>query len=984
MRMRKSSASWTRIFAFALVAALILIPGAQAQSVRGSIEGRVTDESGAAMPGVTITLSSPNLQGTRTEVTENDGSFRFLQLPPGTYAALFEMDMFQSQREEGIVVNIGRKARLDMTLVGAFQDELVVTSERPLVDTSNTELGVNLQADQFKDLPTRRNYTSVARVAPGAQADAAGQTFYGSTGAENSYYIDGVNTTGIELGQQGKVLNFEFIQEVQVKTAGYGAEYGRSTGGLINVITKSGGNEFTGDVFGYADDGGDLKGEAERGPISRATQRKLDARSDFGIDLGGYIAKDKLWFFGAYDRVDNDDIIISLEDFAAFVPGAATKGQQVIDNVERDLWAGKLTFQATAGHSFYASAFGDPSTNVGPGNPEFSLAGPPTHYIATQETGATDYSINWDGVFGRRFIANARYSEHQEELTVTGEGADLVGFLDQTDPLGDGTTTWGWEGAPAPSGFGFFQNQEFGREQINASASYFVDDFGGSHEFKAGYEEEEISVNNANRNSGGSRVYRFPCSASRCLGDNAGADYYYRHRYFVSSKIDPLTATAADVVDPLVVDTKATNDAWYLQDTWRPTGNVTVNAGVRFETQQLYNAFGEVSADIDDNVSPRIGITIDPTKEGKAKIFAHYGRFYETIPMDIVIRSFGGEITVFAYNYSQDPADFAGLPGDQLGRNSTTLGGGVSRVDPGVEGQYLDEFVLGGEMEVGGNWSVGAKYVKRDLKSVIEDALSADGDYFIGNPGRGLMEGTYDIAGAFGYNDVLHQLDEPTRTFEGVEITASKQLTKNFQFLASALWSELKGSYDGTFQASTGQLDPNLNSAFDYFDFSVNNTGFLSNDREWQLKFDGIYNTPVKLVVGASAFYNTGTPVTAMGYSSAYANWEFYLSERGAFGRVDDSYELDLHFGYPIEFGNGAELNLLFDIFNALDAQTETVREIRYTGPDEVYVVLNNDGTPIPPITPGDASRPPTSEGFNTARQWTDPRSFRFGARLSF
>ena len=144
-------------------------------------------------------------------------------------------------------------SEIDVSLASQFADAIIVTAERPTVNTNSTELGVALDADFFQALPTGRNYTAVASVTPGAQSDLSGQTFYGSTGAENAYYVDGVNTTGVEFGQQGKVLNFEFIKEVQVKTAGYNAEYGRSTGGILNVITKSGGNEFHGDLFGYYD-----------------------------------------------------------------------------------------------------------------------------------------------------------------------------------------------------------------------------------------------------------------------------------------------------------------------------------------------------------------------------------------------------------------------------------------------------------------------------------------------------------------------------------------------------------------------------------------------------------------------------------------------------------------------------------------------------------------------------------------------------------
>ncbi len=985
--------TFTRIGALALAVVVGLAPVAFAQSSRGDLQGTVTDDNGDAMVGVTVTASSVVLAGSRTVTTAANGSFRIAAVPPGTYKIAFSLDGYQTIEQENVKLNIGGTVVLAIQMTSTFTDQLLVTSERPVIDTSTMESGVNLDQSFFNELPTGRSYTSIARVAPGAQTDACVGTacqmgFYGSTSAENAYYIDGVNTTGIELGQEGQALNFEFIQEVQIKTGAYAAEYGRATGGLINVITKSGGNEFTGDVFGYFDEiQNSLSGAAAVGPLARTTQIKEFTRQDIGIDIGGYLAKDKLWFFAAYNDVDNTDDVASLEDFGSVIPGAPNRGDIFQRKTERELWAGKLTWSINSGHSFYAAAFGDPGKTTGL-LPGVSVAATPLHFIGSVETGATDYAANYDGVITDNFIVNARLSSHSEKSNQVGAGANTPGYIDFTDPLGDGTTVWGFEGHE--SGFGFYQNQpDLNRENINADATLFADDFGGSHEFKAGYEFEDISGQQDNFNGGtGQRIYRFNCVQSDTR-DCQGQAYYYRHRFYTGDNtLDPAALVPSNIQVPLSVGIKTENDAIYLQDTWRPSSNLTINAGVRWETQQLFNHLGTVQADIDDNVAPRIGFTWDPTKSGRSKIFAHYGIYYETIPMDIVIRSFGGEIQIFTYNLSPDPNDVAQ---DDSVRRSRFLGGGISRVDPGVKGQKLDELVFGGEWEVKKSWSVGVKYINRDLKDVIEDALSADGDYFIGNPGQGLMAGTYDLGYAFGYNTTLHALDTPSRTYDGVELTASKRLTKNFQFLASALWSELKGDYDGAFQLSTGQLDPNLNSAFDYYDFSVNNEGFLSNDRTWQLKFDGIYQFDNGLNAGLAMFYRTGTPITAMGYSVAYNNWEYYLSERGAFGRVADAYEADVHLGYAVKAG-GNTVHLLLDIFNLLDNQGGILNETRYNianEPNAFGTVIDwLTGNEFTPIAPGNEVGNPQGAirniAFNTARAWTNPRRIRLGVRFSF
>ncbi len=977
----------------AFLACALAAGSLMAQTTRGDIQGRVGDEAGTALPGVTVSIASDALIGAQATVTDAQGTYKFLVLPPGNYAVTFSMSGYQTRTQENIAVKIGSTTRVDSVMTAAFTDEVVVTSESPLVDTSNTTIGIDLSSDFYNDLPTGRNYTSVASVTPGAQSDASGQTFYGSTGAENAYYIDGANTTGVELGQQGTALNFEFIGEVQVKTGSYNAEYGRATGSVISVITKSGGNEFHGDVFGYYDAQdlqASLKSAPEAGAVSGNKVTVDYTRYDVGLDLGGYIVKDKLWFFAAYDYVSNEDNDEVLKSFP--IDGAPAVGEVLPDTTESDLWAAKLTWRIAANHSLSGSAFGDPAERTGAIG---SFASTPLHYEYTIETGGENYSFNYDGIFGQNVVISARAAQHNEKSFQTGPGASVVGYVDLSNPLGDGTTVWGWSANgnanDRESGFGFHQNQEFSRDQYNIDMSWFVGNLAGSHEFKFGYEYEDIGVVNDNWNGGaGQRIYRFNCvqSATR---NCQGQPYYFRHRIYLNSAgLDPTELTPADIQAPLSIDTKAENAAWFIQDTWQVTSNLSLALGVRFGAQKLFNADGGVSADIDDEVAPRLGFVWDPSGSGKMKVFGHWGKFYETIPMDIVIRSFGGEISIFSYNLSDNPNDVAS---DPTVRSSQILGGGFSNVDPNVKGQHLEEYVVGFEYEFASDWAAGIKYIDRSLKQVIEDALSADGNYYIGNPSYGLMTGTYDIGYAYGYNDCptpeecpnFHPIPTPTREFDGIELTLKKRFSNNFQFITSFLWSDLTGNYDGTFQASTGQLDPNLNSAFDYADFQVNNEGQLSNDIPFQFKFDGIYRFNFGLSTGLSFYYTDGTPITAMGYSGAYNNWEYYLSERGAFGRSDAYYEADLHLGYPVKLGSSMELNLLVDIFNLFNRQGETGRNIRYTTGDLEYNVIDwHTGENYPALQPGDTDRPSDNPAFNTANAWQDPMTVRLGVRLSF
>ncbi len=909
-----------------LVLLLVLSALPLLAQVTGSINGRVTDTSGGAIPGVSVETKSAALQGTRATVTDNEGRYRFSLLPPGNYTVSFVLSGFAPVKRNG-VVGLGKDTALDVTLAPSVSGEITVSAAAPIIDTSSSSLGTNLDTRAIDTLPTQRSYASIVQVTPGVGSDAnpgnADQStisVYGSSGSENSFFIDGVNTTGVEYGQQGMNLNFEFIQEVDVKTGGYEAEYGRSTGGIINVITKSGGNDFKGDVFGYYDNNS-FQSNAKN-VVSNGGTTEGFTKKDYGADLGGYILKDKLWFFAAYDSVR--------DNASSALPSGPLAGQKATGNSSRDLGSGKLTYNLAPSHSLVATYLQDPRTDTGAINDSnHSLNGDPSTYLGRQDFGGRDYALRYDGAFSSNWLVNVQGARHK--------------YLDASNGLFQ------------TGGFGLVQKKSFDRKFYGAS----VDRFLGRHDIKAGIEIERETADVNKFMSGGQQVTVFANTVNPLKP-------IYSHNYWTT----PDATVANAPVSQLLATPSHHVTTAYIQDRWS-LDNLTINAGLRWDHQAIIDASGVTQIDMKKDYAPRLGFAWDPSGKHSSRVFGSFGRFNEEIPMDLVIRSFSYERQPRIINFSPtsttpDPAAEAAL-----GTPSAILGGFTEPSDPNIKDQYMDEYILGYENEVRPDISVGVKGIYRSYGRVIEDFLcSSDGTYCIGNPGQGIMKDIFTLD-----YSTTYPAPKPKRSFKGVQLDANKRLSNNWQAMVSYLYSKLDGNYDGEYAPFTNiGADPNISAAYDYYDFFTNgsdlskitNRGPLSNDRRHQLKVSGIYYTPFKMSVGLSAYYKSGTPLTRYGYSDAYNRYEFFLTTRGAEGRGPSNYDVDLHLGYPIQTSH-ATVNVLLDVFSLLNAQRAVLLDERWD-----FAEADN-GSPTP-----------TNPGYGKPILRTPPLTARLGVRVSF
>jgi hypothetical protein len=952
----------------------LLIASPLVAQTAGRIQGTVTDNTGAPVPGVAVTATSPNLQGVQSTTTDTKGEFRFLSVPPGTYAVKVDLSGFKTVNQTGVVVGLDRTVTLGFKMeVAGVAETVTVTGESPVIDTSSTTTGVNATAELFNRIPVQRDIYSISRVAPGTQNDGVGAVVYGSSGAENNYIIDGLNTTGIEVGREMKQLNFDFVEEIEVKTGGLPAEYGRMTGGIVNVLTKSGSNSFKGDVFGFYEGGGlqsDDSTAADR-PATTTQVTDIDNRWDFGADLGGYLVKDKLWFFGAYNRTNRTDNVTVIRALTA--PGSPGIGSVIPRETKRDLFAGKLTWALNSNNTITASAFGDPGEVSGP---IFTIAGPEVTWNGVNSIGSTDYVVRYDGTFGSSFLIRAMYGRHNEKDKIDGAGRSVAQLIDQT--VSPNTTA---------NGFSFFQDQEFSRDVFRLDMTKFL----GRHEFKFGADYELTNTLTENyQGGGGQRIYKLRQASTGII--------YYRHRYYVDDLApgyDRTNQATWQIALPQVAEPLSKSYSAYLQDSWKVTPYFTLNLGVRYEMQDVLDRFEESAFKLDKNWAPRLGFIWDVTKNGKSKLYANYGRFYENIPQDINIRAFGGEAVCFCYNFSANPAD---ITSDPSAPARSSILGGIEPVDPELKGQYIDEYLGGFEYEVAPNFALGAKVTYRNLGRVIEDFLVVEeGSYFIANPAEGEFGRTLTF-----YDYSTAPAPKARRENWSFEVNARKRFSNNWQFLASYVWSSLEGNYDGLFQNSTNQLDPNINSAFDYANFTINAQGPLSAERKHQFKFDGSYQFRGALDgfnVGLSTYYYSGLPLNAYGYFPAYANWETFLAPRGSVGRGPADYETDLHLSYPIKVGDKARLTVMADFFNLFNRQAIIQYDERYNLPsdgDECAGIpaaicghgggllnIPNTTDPVASITNPRATAT-NPDYLEKGLAFTQPRSIRLGVRFTF
>lgn len=930
-----------------LVAILFIATLGFAQTT-GTLKGKVVDDKGQPLPGVTLEVSSPALQGTRVAQSDVNGVFRFPVLPPGSYTLKATMEGFAELEQRDVKVGLDRTVTLTVQMQPAFEEKITVTGESPVIDITSTTTGANFPEELIEDLPSGRTYQDLAFLAPGAVDGGLGDnpSIMGSSSAENRYLIDGMDTTDAAFGTTGTDVTYNFIQEMEVKSGGYDAEYGGALGGVVNMITKSGSNEFHGDVFGYfTDDSFTASGKkVETGGSSLESWSKYDV----GADIGGKIIEDKLWYFVAYNpnwyKQTRKNDIHDLE-------GNYVTTNTVEPEKNGDYLAAKLTWQVNPNNSLIGTIIADPTDYPGDYYTSFyapeSISGIPTNMeYSNSETGGFNYGLIWNSILSPSLLLEAKLSHFE-----TSENFSPI--LDAPH-YEDGTTDGRWTNGVGQrvrfGGPGFQSiNGDRWRDQLKLSLSWFY----GNHEVKGGIQYFQNRYDDVAGVVGSSEETCIPLAEGAVTYDSQIGEYVLVEPNCDSDGDGELDGWLAPARrgnrwrlrnwgyynSNYKQDSSGKTEEWslFLQDNWKVTPYFTLKVGVRADSTKITGDSSnlltgrKIDLGLSDQIAPRIGFIWDYAQNGRSKLFGHYGRFYESIPLDINVRAFGNENYDFYFYYYPENGELPSMENPGTLFYIYRFGGGTM-ADPGLEGQYLEEIVLGTEYEVMPNLAVGLKGIWRELGQVIED-ISYDGGftYFITNPG-----------GCSTVNPVNNTdlgetvcFPEPERKYRGVELSVNKRFSNNWQLYASLLWSKNEGNYGGLFRQDNGQLDPNITSLYDLPDLLNNAYGLLPNDRKWQFKSYGSYRFNFGLTTGFYFQWMSGTPISKLGAHSTYGPNERFVTPRGSAGRTPSWYALDLHLAYPFKITDTMELSLMADVFNVTNAQKAIAVDQEWTFCDE-------------------------------------------------
>ncbi len=892
-------------FVLCLVGLLASVP-AFAQNTTGNIVGSVTDNTGAVLPGVTVTLTGEFAAGTFTSITTARGFYFFNRLHPGSYELVFTMDGFASNTRSGVTVTLGGTTDQNVALsVGSVSEQLTVTADALVLDVTDSGLSNAYDNQMVENLPLRRSFYNLMEAAPGITSVSESGALM-STGGEtdaNAFKMDGVAINSRSQGRTWLDPNPDIVAEVEILALGAPAEYGQVTGAVFNVVTKQGSNRFHGAAnYYYTSDG--MTGRNTDDDFDNGHPISVDDHRDFSLSLGGPIVKDKLWFFGSY------------RNWLASGTGAGTPAE--FPNTSKN-WTifGKLNFQINPSHKIQAAFHQDNYSYGSNAGPDLSQSWLSREYGKTPAP-----SFSYTGILASNTMLEVRAGGFY--------GRDHYGPQDESQRR-DGpwyyNYAYGGDCQTGPclytGGPDYWYDLDEVSTTINASLSHYVDEFlGGSHDFKFGIQYQRAGREDA--------IVGYTDSFYLYLDGN-GDEYVFGTDY------SPFSYGGIGISKSVFVD-----------DTFRVNDRVTLNLGLRFDNERASvpelavlerdgTPTGEIVPAVDDlytlhQFAPRLGFTYRLTEDGRTLLRGHYGRYNRgVVTMDFA----GGPGNIgttdfFIFQGYYDPAGFHAetLEGDGRGINQGRGPDSNASIDPNYGSTYTDQFVLGVERELSSSLGLSLTYTHKrgnNFPGWVNDGTYEPFEYT--DPNSGITNTFLTLTSD---PEQLNYLltsnpDLDTRVNAGV-VALTKRMADNWQ-LTSSLQLLRNSGHLASQKTQNGHARQDGGVAWRNFGYSandyINTGGRLIGDMPVTFKTQLLVELPAAFLAGLNYTYASGgtwSRTARVNTGPLTGRETLLLEDKDGSLRIDNRSILDLRLQKTFHLTSEARLVLIADGFNVFNS----------------------------------------------------------------
>jgi outer membrane receptor for ferrienterochelin and colicin len=919
---------------------LLLVPALFAQGTTGNLVGTVTSE-GKPLPGATVTVTSPALQGSRTAISGEAGGYNLPSLPPGEYTATFELSGLQSVRKH-VTVNVATTSRADVEMKVSSVSEAITVSAAAAPTAESTQVTSNFKIETINELPVSRNINSITLLSPGVTDGGPNNqiTISGANSFDSIFLVDGVVVNENLRGQPNPLYIEDAIQETTVLTGGVSAEFGRFTGGVVSTITKSGGNEFAGTLRDNITNPSWTDESKFIGQVANLDNINHQGEATFG----GHILRDRLWFFtaGRYQKTDQ-----TRQTVFTNIPYATS------DKDRR--YEAKMTGQLSSNHTFVGSYTdeGDKAVNT--------VAGATSRVMDLRSLVPFDrprslLSLNYNGIVTQNLLLEGQFSRMRDRFTNGAENRDLLeGTLLLDTSSGNRMWSSTFCGSPCPA------KQRNNKEYL-AKGSYFLStSAAGNHSLVGGYDEFHQLRNENNFQSGSD--FRIHGIILCDKGGIAVACSSLTSSQLSSTNVYFGTDTSAGQIeyDP-VPSLSTTSDfavrSLFINDKWELTPRWSFNVGARYAKASGKDQAGHKTVD-DSAVSPRLAANFDPKADGRHRFSLSYGRYVSKVdqgPADNTATA--GRYASYYWDYKGPALNAAGTPVGQLlstqqviqqvfnwfnSVGGTKAGpplltdafipGTTNRFEHSLQAPYMDEWTAGYALTFGPRGYVRADYIHRDWAAFYSVRRTIATGKAVDPNGITFDQGVIENSDA-----------GLSRRYQALQLQANYKVMKALGVGGNYTYSKLRGNVEGeSASGATGFTSP-INYP-EYTGFAqFNPDGYLGPDMRQRANVWAQYDLPTARLgtfnVSLLQRYHSALSYSAVGtidvrqgvangptvgvvnpgYATPPTNVNYFFSDRGAF-RVDSISSTDLGLNWYLPSIRGLRPFIETDFLNVFNQQ---------------------------------------------------------------